>query len=193
MVPESEMPVSEERIARPRNPYAVSKLAAEALCHQWSATEGVDVMVARAFNHIGAGQAESFALPSFARQVAEIKAGRRAAVIDAGDIDVTRDFTHVADVIEGYLTLLAKGARGETYNIASGRDVLVRDLLGRLLELAGVSAEVRRDPARFRHAEQRVVRGGNAKIKSLGWEPAHSLDEALADVLEEWERKINDS
>ena len=166
-VPEAEMPITEERIPRPRNPYAASKLAAEALCYQWSRTEGLEVMVARAFNHIGAGQSNAFVLPSFACQIAEIKAGKRAPFIDVGDIDVTRDFTHVADVIEGYLTLLAQGRAGETYNIASGTDTLIRDLLGRMLELAGVDAQIRQDPERFRPAEQRVVRGGNDKIKAL--------------------------
>jgi GDP-4-dehydro-6-deoxy-D-mannose reductase len=188
-VPEGEMPIGEERLPRPRSPYAVSKLAAEALCTQWSLTEGLDALVARPFNHIGAGQSEAFALPAFARQIAEIKAGKREAVIEVGDLEVTRDFTHVADVIEGYFVLLAKGAKGETYNIASGRDRRLRELLDRLLEIAGVKAQVRRDPARLRPAEQRVVRGQNAKIARLGWRVTHSIDDALTGLVEEWERK----
>ena len=190
-VPESEMPVTEARIPRPRNPYAVSKLAAEALAYQWSQTEGLGIMVARPFNHIGAGQADTFVLPSFARQIAEIRHGKRPPAIDAGDIDVTRDFTHVADVIEGYLVLLARGVPGETYNIASGQDLRVRDLLHRMFELSGVTAEVRQDPARFRPAEQRAVRGGIAKIAGLGWKPARSIDDALRDILDDWERKTS--
>lgn len=188
-VPPSEMPVGEERVPRPRNPYAVSKLAAEALCYQWTQTEGLPIMVARPFNHIGSGQATSFALPAFAQQVAEIKAGRRAPVIEVGDIDVTRDFTHVADVVEAYLVLLARGEPGEIYNIASGKDHLVRDLLQRLIALAGVEAEIRESESRVRRAEQRVVRGGNAKIRRLGWQPTRSIDDALKDVLEDWERR----
>jgi GDP-4-dehydro-6-deoxy-D-mannose reductase len=190
-VPEGEMPISEERIPRPRSPYAVSKLAAELLCYQRSQTDALEVMVARPFNHIGAGQSEGFALPAFAHQIAEIRAGKRAPVIEVGDIDVTRDFTHVADVVEGYLTLLAHGQSGETYNIASGRDRSVRELLERMLALSGVKAEIRPDPARLRPAEQRVVRGANAKIAGLGWRPERELDEALAGILEEWEKKTN--
>ena len=189
-VPEPEMPITEERIPRPRSPYAVSKLAAEALCCQWHETEGLEVVVARPFNHIGSGQSDSFALPAFARQIAEIKAGKRPAHIDVGDIDVSRDFTHVADVIEGYLILLEKGKAGEIYNIASGSDCLIRTLLGRLLELAGVNAPLRRDMDRFRPSEQRVVRGGNAKIRGLGWHPTRSIDEALSDILQDWEQRI---
>ena len=111
-VPEAEMPVSEERIPLPRNPYAVSKVAAEALCGQWCRTEGLETIVARPFNHIGAGQSDAFAIPAFARQIAEIAAGLREPVLSVGDIDVTRDFLHVSDVIEAYLVLLARGQAG---------------------------------------------------------------------------------
>jgi GDP-4-dehydro-6-deoxy-D-mannose reductase len=190
-VPDSEMPISEDRVLHPRNPYAVSKIAAEALCYQWSKTEGLAVVVARPFNHIGAGQSDAFALPAFARQIAEIKRGRREPVIEVGDIDVTRDFLHVSDVIEGYLTLLAHGVPGEIYNIASGEDRRLRDLLARMLELAGVKARIGHDEARHRHAEQRIVRGSNAKIVRLGWAPARSIDEALTSILEDWEKRID--
>ncbi len=186
-VPESEMPITEERVPHPRNPYAVSKVAAEALCFQWSRTEHLGVTVARPFNHVGAGQSDAFALPAFARQIAEIKAGRREPVIEVGDIDVTRDFLHVNDVVEGYLALLATGEPGGIYNIASGQDRRVRDLLERMIALAGVRAEIRPDPARHRHAEQRAVRGSNAKIKGLGWQPTRGIDEALAEILQDWE------
>ena len=188
-VPEAEMPIDEKRLPRPRNPYAVSKLAAEALCFQWSQTEGTEVMIARSFNHIGAGQSTTFALPSFAEQIGRIKVGMCPPVIEAGDIDVTRDFTHVADVVGAYLTILEQGLPGEIYNVASGKDIAVRRLLDRMLEIAGVEAEIRRDPARFRHAEQRAVRGCNAKIASLGWRPEHSIDDALRGLLQEWEQR----
>jgi GDP-4-dehydro-6-deoxy-D-mannose reductase len=190
LVPEDEMPVSEDRVPRPRNPYAVSKLAAEALCYQWFRTEGFPIVVARPFNHIGAGQSETFALPAFAHQIAEIKAGVREPVIRVGDIDVSRDFTHVGDVIEAYLLLLEKGAPGEIYNIASGKDLVIRDLLARMLELAGVEAEIVRDSAHIRPAEQRVVRGRNVKLARLGWTPRRSIDEALKEILDDWERRI---
>lgn len=188
-VPETEMPISEDWMPHPRNPYAVSKVAAEALCFQWSRTERLEVTVARPFNHIGAGQSDTFALPAFARQIAEIRAGRREPVIEVGDIDVKRDFLHVDDVIEGYLSLLESGEPGEIYNIASGQDRRVRDLLERMLEIAGVRADIHPDPARHRPAEQRVARGGNAKILGLGWRPSRDIDEALGEILKDWEQR----
>src|SRR6185437_12066850 len=55
VVPVEQLPIIEERALRPRNPYAVSKVAAESLCFQWSATERFKIIMARPFNHIGPG------------------------------------------------------------------------------------------------------------------------------------------
>ncbi len=77
LVPEDSLPIDERRLPAPRNPYAVSKLAAEALCFQWSVTEGMDIVIARSFNHIGPGQSKRFVISDFAYQLAEI-AERRA-------------------------------------------------------------------------------------------------------------------
>ncbi len=184
-IPETELPVREDRILHPRNPYAVSKL-----CCQWSRTENLQVVVARPFNHVGAGQADTFVLPGFARQIALIAAGRAAPVVEVGDIDVTRDFLHVTDVIEAYMVLIEKAQAGGIYNVCSGHGRLLRDLLERMVRLADVQAEIRQDPARFRPAEQRVVRGCNDRLRALGWAPSDRMDEALAEILADWQSRV---
>ena len=188
LVPEAELPIDERRLPAPRNPYSVSKLAAEALCWQWTVTEGLDIRLARPFNHIGPGQAEAFAVSSFARQIADIRGGRRDAVVDVGDIDVTRDFTDVRDVVHAYLLLLERGAPGEIYNVCSGRECSLREILGRLARLAGVEVTIREDAARLRRAEQRRVRGDAAKIRAAtGWEASTPIDESLGAMLRFWD------
>ena len=87
LVPETALPIAEEIPLRPRNPYAVSKAAAEALCYQWSSTESMCITIARPFNHIGPGQSDQFVVSGLARQVAEIRLGRRAPIIEVGDIE----------------------------------------------------------------------------------------------------------
>ena len=187
-VPEDELPVTEERLPAPRNPYAVSKLAAEALCYQWAATEGMDIVLARPFNHIGAGQSDRFVISDFARQVAQIKRGKREPVVAVGDIDVTRDFTDVGDVAQAYFALLGSGVAGEVYNVCSGREQSIRSLLERLVALAGVTVSIEQEPTRMRKAEQRRMRGDPGKIRqATGWEPVTPLDESLAAMLRHWE------
>jgi GDP-4-dehydro-6-deoxy-D-mannose reductase len=190
IVPEAALPVTEQHLPVPRNPYAVSKLAAEALCRQWSITESIDVVLARPFNHIGCGQSERFVVSDFARQVSAIRHRRRLPVVAVGDIDVTRDFTDVRDVVRAYFALLERGTRSEVYNVCSGHDRSVRSILERLAQLAGVDVTVRVDPARMRKAEQRRIRGDASKIReATGWQAATPLDDSLAAMLEFWDHE----
>ena len=189
-VPEDALPVTEVRLPAPRNPYAVSKLAAEALCWQWTVTEGLDIVLARPFNHIGAGQSERFVVSDFAHQVADIRLGRRKPVVAVGDIDVTRDFTDVGDVVQAYFALLRSGVTGEVYNVCSGRDHSIRSLLERLAALAGVRISIEQEPARMRKSEQRRMRGDPDKIRrATGWRAATPLDDSLAAMLRYWESR----
>lgn len=191
LVPEQDLPVGEEHALRPRNPYAVSKAAAEALAYQWSQTEGFDVVLARSFNHIGPGQDERFAVASFARQVAEIALGRREPRIDVGDIDATRDFCDVRDVVRAYLMLFLRGESGRVYNVGSGRETRLREILERLTELGGVQARIVSDPARLRPAEQRRMCADTRRIhEQVGWRPQFSMDQTLTDILNYWKEKL---
>jgi GDP-4-dehydro-6-deoxy-D-mannose reductase len=194
LVPVDEQPIREGQPLRPRNPYAVSKVAAEALCYQWSQTGPFEVVMARPFNHIGAGQAPTFAISDFARQIAEISAGLRPPVLEVGNIDVTRDFTDVKDVLKAYELLLSKGRNGEVYNVCSGVERSVRSLVERLLELAGVEAEIQNDPTRFRPSDQPRVCGDHAKLfKDTGWQPEASMDETLLNLYRYWKNEIGNS
>jgi GDP-4-dehydro-6-deoxy-D-mannose reductase len=182
------LPVTEAHLPAPRNPYAVSKLAAEALCYQWTVTEGIDIVLARPFNHIGVGQSDRFVVSDFARQIAEIRSGRRRPAVTVGDIDVTRDFTDAGDVVRAYFALLDSGATGTTYNVCSGIDRSVRSLLERLAELAGVTISIEQEAGRMRRAEQRRMRGDPTRIRrATGWHATTPLDESLGAMLHYWE------
>ncbi len=191
LVPASELPVAETRLPRPRNPYAVSKLAAEALCWQWHVCHAMDLIIARPFNHIGYGQSERFAISDFARQIAEIKNGGRPSIVHAGNLDVTRDFTDVRDVVAAYFALLDRGQSGEIYNVCSGIETSVGSLLQQLIALAGVEATIERDPLRARGAEQQRVCGDPRKIRNAtGWTPMTPIRTSLAAALQFWEGRL---
>lgn len=191
-VPEADLPVDERSLPRPRNPYAVSKLAAEALCWQWHASQGMDVVLARSFNHIGWGQSDRFVVSSFARQLVEIGRHRRSAVIEVGDLDATRDFTDVDDVAAAYLALLERGIAGEVYNVCSGVEYRIGDLLERLIALAGVEVAVERAADRVRPGEQRRMRGDPRKIlEATGWRAATPIETSLRAALDYWEGQLD--
>ena len=190
-VSESQLPISESQPPAPRNPYAVSKVAAELLSLQWGMSEGWPVMVARPFNHIGSGQKDSFVIASAARQINRIKRGLQSPQLEVGDIDVTRDFLDVGDVVSAYLALLAQGEPGQVYNICSGVEQSIRGLIEQLADLAQVDLQLVQDPARLRRAEQRRVCGSPAKLQqSTDWTPAITTQQSLRAILSDWETRV---
>jgi len=187
VVAEDALPISEACPLRPRSPYAVSKVAAEALCYQWSESEGLDVVIARPINHIGPGQDDRFVVASFAKQLARIRARAAPPRIVAGSLDVTRDFTDVRDIVAAYFDLIDRGRRSEVYNVASGREMCLRDVLARLISIAGIDVEIVTDAARVRPDEQRRAVADVGKIlRDTGWRATTSLDATLRDTLDYW-------
>jgi GDP-4-dehydro-6-deoxy-D-mannose reductase len=124
-------------------------------------------------------------MPSFARQLVAIARGATHPVVQVGDLTPVRDFSHVDDVIDGYLLLLERGASGEVYNVCSGQGLSIREALDVLQELAGTQAEIRVDPARLRTAEIPWLVGDPRKLENLGWGRRRLVRDALRDVLEE--------
>lgn len=191
-VPEAILPVTESQWPEPRSPYAVSKISAEALCLQWHRSEQLDVIVARPFNHIGPGQSERFVVPSLARQVSLIAAGLQEPTLTVGDIDVSRDFSDVRDVVRAYAALLCRGHGGQTYNVSSGREVTIRSILRTLCTLAQVSPAVVLDSARLRPSEQRRMVADCQRLRrDTGWEPVIPLETSLQQILDQF--RINET
>lgn len=187
-VDEINLPVDEHLLPKPRNPYAVSKVAAELLCQQWSYTEPWRIIVVRPFNHIGPGQNESFVIANMAQQIVRIRKGLQSPQLSVGDVDVSRDFLDVRDVVQAYLQLLLQGENGEVYNLCSGQERVVRDLIHEMAALAGVTIELQQDAARLRLSEQRRVVGSAEKLqKDTGWKPRITITESLRSVLCDWE------
>lgn len=192
-VADGSLPVAETQLPAPRNPYAVSKVAAELLCQQWHFAHGLDVVIARPFNHTGPGQDARFALSGFARGIARIALGRAPARIDTGNLAVTRDFSDVRDVLDAYLVLLHAGRAGQLYNVCSGVERSLDGLLATMLAGAGVQAEVVTDPSRLRPNEQLRMVGSHRKlVADTGWAPRCDFDQTLAAMVAWWRHKEMD-
>lgn len=188
----ADLPVDESRMPVPRNPYAVSKVSAEMLCRQWHLTEGMKVLVARPFNHTGPGQDARFVLSGFAQRIAQIASGRAEPVFETGNLDVTRDFCDVRDVLDAYMTLFDRGQVGETYNVCSGVERNVGDLLRTMLARADIQARIQTDPSRLRPNEQLRMVGSAARLhQHTGWKPSCDFDATLADMIAWWQAKEN--
>jgi len=168
----------------PPNVYAATKAAGE-VAVRLAVERGLDACVARPFNHTGPGRPPLYVEASFAQQLVQIERGRREPVLRVGNLDAIRDFSDVRDVVAAYLVLLERGARGETYNVCSGRGLSIRALLAHLIARSTARPEVRVDPERFRAlpAGRVALVGDPARIRALGWRPSHSAEEALDALL----------
>ncbi len=174
---------------RPVSPYARSKTAADLLGADF-AERGVDVVRVRAFNHTGPRQSDHFVLPSFARQVAEIAAGRCEAVMRVGNLDSVRDFLDVDDVIDAYMRLIHGDAPAGAYNVARGEGHTIRSLLDTLIALAGVSPLVVVDPDLARPTDFSV--GDSTRLReATGWKPLISIETALERLWVYWRDRVN--
>lgn len=189
-VPVADLPIREQRPLAPRSPYAVSKAAAELLCGQWERSHDIDMVICRPFNHIGPGQDRRFAVSEFAAQLVEIKRTGAAPILNVGNIDVTRDFLDVRDVVRAYFLLLDRGRRGVIYNICSGRERSLRSMIELLSERLGLNVEIRVDSTRVRGNEQARVAGcPDRLIADTGWVPRARLEETVGRIIGHWEMK----
>jgi GDP-4-dehydro-6-deoxy-D-mannose reductase len=180
-------PFGESAPLRPRTPYARSKACADLLGAAY-ARRGLDVVRVRAFNHTGPGQSDAFVLASFARQAAEIAAGRRAPVLAVGNLDSVRDFLDVEDVVDAYLRLLDRTLPARAWNVASGVGRRIGALLDLLLAQAGVEARIEVDPARLRPADASV--GDAGLLRRAGWQPRVPFELTLRRLLDDWRARI---
>jgi GDP-4-dehydro-6-deoxy-D-mannose reductase len=178
----NEMPLHEGLEQRPLTLYAASKMAQEIAALQAYRSEGVRVVCTRSFNHSGIGHSPHFLLPGLVARACALPRTGGALVI--GNADTVRDFLHVSDVADAYLSLLEKGVVGEAYNVSSGEGVTVRQLATAVLDHLGIDAEITTDPALMRRVDVPVLVGSNSKLRhATGWAPRRTRDDIIDDLI----------
>lgn len=178
------VPATEDMPLVPVGHYGASKAAAELAGMQFWRAYGLEIILARAFNHLGQGQHSSYVVPSLANQIQAARQ-RSQPTIKVGNLEAVRDFLAVEDTVAAYRVLLTSGRPGTPYNVCSGTGRTIRSLLDEMLKLAGVEAHVEVDPDRLRANDIPWQVGSPRRINELGWTPKSSVTQALKDVLDE--------
>ena len=182
-LPPERMPITESMPLDPASPYAASKAAAEMAAIQWDKRSDLEVIRARAFNHLGPGQSERFVAPALAGRLVRARAAGDSS-ITVGNLNARRDFTDVRDVVRAYRLLAMKGEPGVAYNICSGADHAIAELAQMLLDRTDPTIELRPDPELQRPSDLPVLRGDNSLIAShTGWQPEIPLATTLDDLV----------
>lgn len=185
-----EVPIPEDNVLRPGNVYAATKACQNMLGKIYSQAYGMDVMMVRAFNHVGPSQAPLFVVADFCKQAAEIEKGLRDPVIHVGNLSARRDFSDVRDVVRAYTLLMEHGAAGETYNVGSGKAIAIREILDMILAQAKVPIEVQVDQARLRPVDVPVIEADVSKLEACtGWKREIPLEQTIGETLEYWRRQ----
>lgn len=185
-----ETPIKEGNVPRPGNIYAATKVCQNMLAKIYADAYGLDVMMVRAFNHIGPNQLPLFVVADFCKQVAEIEAGNREPVMKVGNLSAKRDFTDVRDVVRAYALLMKSGCAGETYNIGSGHAIAIEDILKQILDHSSVEIRVEVDPERLRPVDVPIIEADTTKVyEATGWKPEISLEQTIRETLDYWRTK----
>lgn len=192
-VRENEVPVREDNVLRPGNIYAATKACQNMVGAIYAQAYGMDVMMVRAFNHVGPNQSPIFVVADFCKQTAEIEAGLKEPVIKVGNLSARRDFSDVRDVVRAYVELMEKGKAGETYNVGSGNAVEIRKILDMILSRSKKEIRVEVEPSRMRPVDVPVIEADISKLKACtGWEQKITLEETIQDTLEYWRQKLKE-
>jgi UDP-glucose 4-epimerase len=172
------LPRVESAAPDPISPYAVAKLAAEKYCTSFSRVYGLETIALRYFNVFGPRQDPTSQYAAVVpRFITRIRDDEPVPIY--GDGTQSRDFTYVANVVEGNLRAAeAEGANGVVLNVATGRSASVNELADRIAEVVGRPARTEYLPVRTGDVQDSWADISEAK-RLLGWEPKVSLEEGL--------------
>ncbi len=165
----------------PSNPYSASKAGGDLLVLAYWRTHRLPVLITRSSNNFGPYQYPEKVIPLFITNALE-----DLPLPLYGDGKNIRDWLYVLDHCAAIDRVLHKGAEGEVYNVGSAAEVENQSLTRKILALLG-KPERLIQPVRDRPGHDRRYALDAAKIRALGWRPAHDFEDALRETVE-WYR-----
>ena len=188
-------PITEDMQLRPIGTYGISKVAADLLAFQYYTTHGLGVAVARPFNLIGPGQADSFICGKLSRQATEIRNGiREAFEIDGGN--ARRDFVDVRDAVDAYWRLLShehfeQRVAGRAFNVGSGKSYSVTDVIQEISVITGRSYKSRIPALPVRELVPVQIADTTLIQKETGWRNSTPFQRSLKEMIEDITHSTN--
>lgn len=173
--------VREDAPLGPAGGYGKTKLAAESELLRSVAENGLDGVIARAFQHAGPRQDPRLMLSEWCRQIID----PQPPPVRVLSLNAFFDLSDVRDVVRAYRLLAAQGNCGAVYNVGSGVCWRSGDLFDRLRTIAGCDCSaIERSPG----LTQQPIADTSQLRAATGWTPAVPIDQTLADTLEYWRR-----
>jgi len=184
------VPIDERHPLNAQSPYSATKIGADAIALSFFRSFNLPVVVARPFNTYGPRQSARAVIPTIISQLAS-----GVERIQIGDLTPTRDFTFVEDTCDGFVALAdMEGGAGEVYNIGSGHEIAIGDLVSLIGEIAGAKPTTVTDQARLRPALSEVQRlwCDATKLKTAtGFAPKVPLRDGLRRTFDWFSDPVN--
>lgn len=184
---------SEQSVPRPVNPYAASKTSVDYIAQTYKNYEGLNIVIARPFNHTGPRQRANFVCSSIAKQISEIKKNNSAPILKVGNIQARRDFTDVRDIVRGYWMLSQIDNKNNfIFNLCSGNIFSIEEIIKLFEKISGMEFQLNVEAKRLRGYDIQLLAGNASAIThSVGWKPNIQFQQTLTDLLEYWDLKEN--
>lgn len=167
------VPITEEHPLQGQSPYSATKIGADQIALSFHRSFGLPVVVLRPFNTYGPRQSARAVIPTIITQIA---AGQRA--IRLGSLHPTRDFSYVADTVQGFVRAARSSAAvGEVLNLGSNFEISVGDTAQLIADQMNVQIEIVADDQRTRPRDSEVERlwADNSRARELlEWQPAYA-------------------
>jgi len=174
------LPITEKQVCQPISPYGASKLSSEIYCSVFSKLFHLNTVSLRFANVYGPSQVGPYLITSV---IEKFKKGEKITVFGTGK--QSRDFIFVSDVVDGLIQAAQSNTTGEVYNISSGKETTILNIIETLSRISGKKAEIEFHPVRKGDVKRFFLSNKKAK-KFIYFTPKVKLEEGLKQTWESY-------
>jgi GDP-4-dehydro-6-deoxy-D-mannose reductase len=181
------LPMREDALLRPVNPYGVSKACQDMLSMQYALNFDLRIVRGRLFITTGPGKTGDV-LNDFAQRVAQLERRGQPGKLRVGNLEVRRDISDVRDVVRAIWLVFERGEPRQPINIGAGQSFPVRSIADSLVRLSRVPLTLEPDPTLFRPTDEPEIRSDISRLRGLGYSPSIPLERTIEDALDHWRK-----
>ncbi len=188
-VQKKHMPIKEDQLFNPINPYAVSKSFQDMLAYNYYLNFNMNIIITRMFTYLNARRINLFA-SNWAYQIAKIEM-KKAKYLYHGNLNSSRNIIDINDAMEAYWVAATKGKIGETYNIGGSKQIKLKEFLKILISLSDKKIITKVDSKLLRKSDITEQVPDFKKFSShTNWRPKSNIKISILNLLNEMREKV---